>query len=254
VPSHPSSHHLDATLNSLSLLNIPDNSTVVLAHDVGDRSKCGEGYLQYLNDIALKYRGNKNIVITKTSCKKHLTGNVRKAFQYIDSKYVLVIQHDLPFIQSFDINKIMLDMKKNPEIKNVIFNKRQNLCIGDDAATNNNDFDLFGHQLKCDNYTYTRTPRWSDNNHLCLSSYYNDIILRESVDHLPMEFCIFYGNLKRIYENNSKDMTLEAHRKYGTYLFGELSQDPCIFHTNGYPKNNDSNTNEYLEYLKIINK
>jgi len=254
VPSHPYTHHLDATLDSLSLLKIPDHSIIILAHDVGDRSKCSEGYLEYLNNISKKYKNNKNIVVTETICKKHLTGNVRNAFKLVNSKYVLVIQHDLPFIQNFDISKVMLDMDKNPEIKNIIFNKRQNISMGDDGATKNNDFDLFGHQLKCDNYTYTRTPRWSDNNHLCLSSYYKDIILRESVDHLPMEFCIFYGNLKYVYQNNSKDMTLEAHSKYGTYLFGALKQEACIFHTDGRNKNNDSNTNEYLEYLQILNK
>jgi len=62
-------------------------------------------------------------------------------------------------------------MKTNPELKHVRFNKRANLKQASDALN-----DLFGKQLVSTNYTYTRTPSWSDQNHICLSKYYRDII------------------------------------------------------------------------------
>jgi hypothetical protein len=129
----------------------------------------------------------------------------------------LVIQHDLPFIIEFDIQKIIYDIEENDNIKYVRFNKRKNTNIGFDSINN-----LFGLEEKQTNYTYTRTPVWSDNNHLCLTSYYTDIIMKECTNGTFME---------KILQGKNKDE--ETHKRYGTYLFGELNHHQVIKHTDG---------------------
>ena len=108
-------------------------------------------------------------------------------------------------------------MEENDNIKYIRFNKRKNIKEGFDALNN-----LFGLQVKQENYTYTRTPAWSDNNHLCLTGYYTDIVMKECPDGCPMEK-ILHG----------KNKNEEIHNKYGTYLFGELNYPQVIKHTDG---------------------
>ena len=81
---------------------------------------------------------------------------------------------------------------------------------------------LFGLQVKQTNYTYTRTPAWSDNNHICLTSYYNNIIMKKCPDGCPME---------RKLKTKFKDR--KWHKKFGTYLFGQKNNQAVIKHSDG---------------------
>ena len=108
-------------------------------------------------------------------------------------------------------------MEENNNIKYVRFNKRKNVKTGFDNLNN-----LFGLQVKQANYTYTRTPAWSDNNHLCLTTYYTDIVMKECSDGCPLE--------RKLHSKNENE---EMHKKYGTYLFGELKHSAVIKHTDG---------------------
>jgi GTP:adenosylcobinamide-phosphate guanylyltransferase len=213
IPSHPSISLIKETIESLQYLNYPSDTRIILAHDFNNDNNYNK-YLENLNNYIKPFS---NIEITK--CKKHghLVGNIRNALSNVNSKYILVIQHDLPFIKDFNIHKVIEDMDENPDIKHVRFNKRENIKKGFDALNN-----LFGLQLKQKNYTYTRTPAWSDNNHLCLTSYYNDIILKECKDG---------GCMENILQGKIKD--IKKHQKYGTYIFGPLGNEPVIKHTDG---------------------
>ena len=96
------------------------------------------------------------------------------------------------------------------------FNKRDNIKIGSDALN-----DLFGYQCDAVHYKYTRTPSWSDNNHLALTKYYLDVV--------------FLDCGARFMENTlitrSKNETI--HKKYGTYLYGTLNHPKTIHHSDG---------------------
>jgi CMP-2-keto-3-deoxyoctulosonic acid synthetase len=142
----------------------------------------------------------------KRDSKGHLTGNIRHAMQYVNTKYVLILQHDLPFIRNVNINNIINDMNNFPEMKHIRFNKRKNIKAHYDGINN-----LFGKEIKAIHYSYTRTPAWSDQNHICLTSYYKDIILKECKDGKFME--------DQLYGVNKDE---HAHLKYGNYLFGQL--------------------------------
>lgn len=213
IPSHPKIKLIQETIESLQLINMPHDTEIILAHDYDNHIN----YIKYFEKLNEYIKSYSNIKIIKRKDHGHLTGNIRNALQYVNSKYILVIQHDLPFIKMFDIQKVIHDMEENDNIKYVRFNKRKNIKEGFDALNN-----LFGLQVKQENYTYTRTPAWSDNNHLCLTGYYIDIVMKECQDGCPMEK-ILHG----------KNKNEEMHNKYGTYLFGELNHPQVIKHTDG---------------------
>tara|TARA_B100000963_G_scaffold361988_1_gene401678 strand:+ start:1161 stop:1850 length:690 start_codon:yes stop_codon:yes gene_type:complete len=213
IPSHPSIKIIQETIESLKLINIPTNTKIILAHDYNSSNNYSK-YLKKLNEYIKSYSNIEIVIRTTHGC---LTGNIRNALQYINSKYLLVIQHDLPFIKCVDIQKVIEDMEENNNIKYVRFNKRKNIKTGSDVI----NF-LFGLQQKQKNYTYTRTPAWSDNNHLCLTSYYTSIIMKECQDGGFMEHKL-QGKIKNE----------EIHKKYGTYIFGELNHPQIIKHTDG---------------------
>ena len=53
-------------------------------------------------------------------------------------------------------------MKVNSALKHIRFNKRANIKVLFDAQN-----ELFGREERGINYSYTRTPCWSDQNHIC---------------------------------------------------------------------------------------
>ena len=158
IPSHPKIKLIQETIESLQLINMPHDTEIILAHDYNNHIN----YIKYFEKLNEYIKSYSNIKIIKRKDHGHLTGNIRNALQYVNSKYILVIQHDLSFITMFDIQKVIYDMEENDNIKYVRFNKRKNIKTSWDALNN-----LFGLQVKQENYTYTRTPCWSDNNHLC---------------------------------------------------------------------------------------
>jgi hypothetical protein len=217
IPSHPSIHHIKEVIESLFYTKCDIDTPIILAHDY-----CSDNnYLLYLKNLE-KYISNKdNIKIVVRKSHGHLTGNVRNAISYVTTKYVLVIQHDFPFIRKFNVNKIINDMEKNPELKHIRFNKRKTTKVKTDAWNN-----LFGKKIKCKNYNYIRTPSWSDNNHICPTEYYKDIVLKKCSDGKPMEHFLI-----------RKSKNKKIHKKYGTYIFGKLNEDPYILHTDGRKSN-----------------
>lgn len=213
IPSHPSIKFIEKTIESLKYINMKENTKIILAHDYHTDKK----YLEYLENLKIYIKNTQNISIVVRETHGHLTGNIRNAIQYIDTKYIFIIQHDLPFINEFNINNVILDMENNNELKHVRFNQRINIKKGYDSFN-----DLFGFILNCENYQYTRTPGWSDQNHICLVDYYKTIVLKECRDGKFPEYFL---------KNKSK--TLEDHSKYGTYLFGPVNHKKMINHING---------------------
>jgi GTP:adenosylcobinamide-phosphate guanylyltransferase len=213
IISHPSIDFIKCVIESLKYIHMDKDTPIILAHDYSEDSRFRE-YLKNLKNYIINY---KNIKIVVRNSHGHLTGNLRNAFNEIKTEYVLIIQHDLPFIRDFEINKVIEDMNHNPKLKHVRFNKRANIKAASDALNN-----LFGKQIVSKNYTYTRTPSWSDNNHLCLSDYYRDIILKECDDGKAMEQYLI-----------KKSKNNDIHNKYGTYIFDEINKPAYIKHLDG---------------------
>lgn len=215
ISSHPSIKCMKQVIDSLDNLNLEIGTKVILAHDYSSELD----YIQYIENLNqyISTNGKYSFEIVIRENHGHLTGNLRNAISYVNTKFVLVIQHDLPFIRNIDITKVINDMNENSRLKHIRFNKRKNIKAGDDARN-----DLFGKEIKCRNFSYIRTPTWSDQNHLCLTSYYTDIVMKECSDGKFMEKFL-----------RPKINSIKEHNKYGTYLFDVLNADPYIFHLDG---------------------
>jgi len=213
IKSHPSIEFIKCVIESLKHIHMDEDTQIILAHDYSEDSRFA-GYLENLEEYISAFRNMRIVVRAKFG---HLTGNVRNAFNFINTEYVLILQHDLPFVRDLDIEKVIEDMRNNPELKHVRFNKRANTKMGTDALN-----ELFGKQIMSRNYTYTRTPAWSDQNHLCRCEYYRDIILKECDDGKYMESYLI-----------KKSSTEEIHDKYGTFIFDKINEPACIDHIDG---------------------
>lgn len=230
IPSNPSTKIIDKAIKSLSLLRYPEDSKIILAHDFPQsESKIKNEYFNYYENLKNKYGHLDNFTLTMSDKFVHMSGNVRNAFNYVDSKYVLILSHDFIFVRDIDIDLIMEDMEKNPQLKHVRFNKRANTHRGGDWESSGKVFDKFS---VSGNHEYTSTPCWSDINHISPTSYYKDVILQECRDGGALEN-FFYCRIKKAYENDEPSLTTQTHEKYGTFLFDKLNAKPYVYHTDG---------------------
>ena len=208
IPSHPSIELVQKAIESLDHINMPPDTKIILAHDYSN----DQPYIEYLQNLHTYIGDKPNIKIVNRSDRGYLTGNIKNAMQHINSEYILKVEHDLHFIQDIDICNIIEDMRKLSELKYVRFNIRANIKAGSDAQN-----DLFGKQLIGQNCTYTRTPSWSDQNHLCKSDYYKEVVFKYGGDTFP-ETTLYYRS------------TTEAnHSLFGTYIYGPVDH-PAVIH------------------------
>jgi len=227
IPSHPDIRIIKNTIESLNLINLSHKSLIILAHDACNEIKMIDKYDEYianLNKFIESRKDFKRFRICLRENHGHLVGNVRNAIDFlkrkIDPEFVLVMQHDLPFSRPFDVQKIIDDMK-NPlgsPLKHVRFPKRKIGCHHCDAIYP----EVYGKIIKCNNYKYTSTGAWSDNNHISPMSYYENIIMKECPDGTAMELVV-----------GKNVSNWDQHKKYGTYLFGVEKDLPWIHHLDG---------------------
>lgn len=219
VKSHPSIRHIKTTIESLKLLKYKESTVfeacpIVLAHDGVKDSSCIESYEKYLSNLQEYITPFSNMQIV--ACKEHvcLSGSVRNAFNHVNTTHVLIIQHDLPFIKEIDMYSIQKDVTENDWLKHIRFPKT-NYPEGWDLHTS-----WFGLKRGTASATYTQTPCWSDNNHICLTTYYTEFVLEKVPDGTFME-CVLHPISQ--YSNSNI---------FGTWIYN-LDSGPYISHTDG---------------------
>lgn len=217
-PTHPSIHIIRETIESLG--TIP----MILAHDHTDTLNDGR-YAKYFENL-IEYVKDKPIQIVWRTSRGHLTGNIRNALQHVTTKYVLIVQHDLPFRTAINFSSIVEDMEA-ASLKYVRFNRFPNLPIQWDGE----HYDIWGHVIKLQN-SYIRTMSWSDNNHIASLDYYNDLVMKECKDGNYMDQQIF-PRIKELCKGKSHEERLKVHEKYGTWVYGAINDPPAIKHTDG---------------------
>ena len=213
IPSHPRIDLIQETIESLRYTSCTSETPIILAHDYNNHPR----YKQYMENLQEYIKDKPNIKSVMRTTRGCLVGNVRHALSFVNTEFILLLQHDLPFLRQLpDLSKVMEDMKVNPSLKHVRFNRLVNTYNMYDKHW------LFGKQVSSTNFTYTRTPGWSDNNHLALTSYYTDLIMKECTDGGFME-----GQLYRKIKDEA------SHELYGPYLFGGLDEAPYTGHSDG---------------------
>lgn len=173
-------------------------------------------YQEFIKNLKDYYQNDPLIQIIICPYHGHLTGNLRNACKYVDTEFILVLQHDLIFVQEINLSKVIQDMKIYPVMKHLRFNKRFNIKDGWDR-TKKFAKDII---VSTTENTYISTEAWSDQNHLCRLSYYQEIILQEVPDGCFMESIL--------------NQTCKGHHsKYGTYIYGNINFPNTILHLDG---------------------
>lgn len=184
--SIPSPHIILETIKSLSLGSL-DKSCVIIGFDgnkVRDHNlhpKCKsefseELYNEYKNNVKKEARAIlPNVDFVEMPERSCLTNLLKECMSKVNTKFVCVIQQDLPFIKSFNPNNIMSLMTKNSKVKMVRL------------AFYSNEFhekwtkDYCGNSLEPEKIsfmgdTYITCSQMSDQTHITTVSFYNDNI------------------------------------------------------------------------------
>lgn len=212
IPIHPKIDMIVKVIESIPTTNI---NKLIITCD-GDPNNT-EQYKEYKKSLAnYAKQSSLNVQIVESNKQVYLTGNIRNALEHVFTKYILVVQHDFAFTKFIDFASVMNDMDTNPVIKYVRFNKRSNdemiIC---DYKKNFNYYNLQGR-----NNVYTKTPCWSDNNHLTTLKYYKDTV---------MPLC---KNVKFM-EDEMMKLSNEYPEKFGTFIYGGSTESPSIIHYDG---------------------
>lgn len=224
-PTHPSTHLILETLESLKYLDLPKGIKTILAHD-GLRHESRElldNYEKYLKDLANIIHDQEALHLHLNKEWTHLNGVLREAVDQISTKYVLVLQHDLPFMKRIDLANLIEFMEKNSEIKHVRFSKSKEPYLWDvDPRYRKNYF--LRHHFSNDGVemVLTKTLGWTDNNYLCTKEYFEKVIF-------PIT------RKEKIFPESA--MNLASSRftinLFGNWRYGDIEDGPFIKHTNG---------------------
>jgi hypothetical protein len=234
IPSNPKTIFIDAVINSIKKYLFIDNEyKIIIACDGTDKKN--ERYEKYIENLKNKYKDNKNILIAVNNKKGHLSGNLRNAVKYADTKFLLIVQHDLIFISKSNPNLIIKDMIKYPQLKHIRFNKRDNMKQGWDNTP------LYASKKVNGNYTYIMTEAWIDQNHICRKSYFEDTVLGR---------CDRPTFMENILNRKAKG----KHEEFGTFILGDINEKNKIVHLDGAESRHGSagkilkeNRQKYLE-------
>lgn len=213
IPSNPSIKMITNVIKSLED-NVLNNKIckIIIACD-GCETK-NIKYEEFISNLKKYYENKTNILIILNPKKGHLTGNIRNAFNHVNTEYVMLVQHDLIFVEQINLESILEDISKNSELKHIRFNKRNNIKSGWDNTP------LFASKKIIGNNTYIFTESWSDQNHISKASYYRDIVLSEIDDGVFMESVL-------------NEKSKHNHEKYGTYIYGDVCHKNIIAHLDG---------------------
>ena len=210
IPSHPTCVVIDEVFKSLKMVPMLYNGPIIVACD-GSPTK-NDNYENYKRVLGDKINRLPNGKMVSLNRQGYLSGNVKNAMKHVDTKYVMVIQHDFPFLYSFDPNHLVGVMERHPEVKLIRFNKRSNnQAVGVDSKIEERCFE---------NLCLTKTNGWSDNNHFTTKKYYDTLVLPNLNNVKCMEMALM-------------GPTKIDPDKYGVYLYGPMSNGPMIKHVDG---------------------
>jgi hypothetical protein len=248
VKSHPSLNLILKTYNSLSKLNLPSNTKIILSHDAPKTDLSKEMISQfnnYLLELRQYFRYSENVIITVTPKHKFLSGNIRHALSFIKTKYVLLMQHDLAFRANVNIASLLEVMSSNDQIKHVRFNKRDNnIREGWDFYIKQRaEFireDTF--QTSAGEVKLFRTLAWSDQNHLTTVEYYKKLVLP-----LCRNFRVYPEDMLNPFTRP------QLFSVFGNFVYGALDAPATIEDLDGSKGRWDdmSTTDTFLRRLKM---
>ena len=245
---HPSTAILTECILSLRWLGLPLGAPVLLAHDSPwtgpttlasmPATDAGEqfpsAYLEYLarvHHVVPRLRACTRLAIRSVlrMGRAGLAHNLALAVSLVRTPFMLKAEHDHLFVRRVPLLAILDDMRDDPRLKFVRFNRRRNVPIRCDRG------DYVGEEHKAAarrvwarhtpplltalRLNYTRTPCFSDMNHVTRTVYYRNRVL---------PFIVREPN--KMPEAVMQPKIMEEVRGYGTFLFGAPNDAPFLAH------------------------
>ena len=243
IKTHPSLLMFNATFDSLRHLHgLPPKTPVVITVDglipegahsyhyiSNDSEENRETYQEYVRNLRLKFKKDKHVTILTNYNFGLLTVNLRMAMDFVDTKYVLVIQHDLKFLRDVDYAGLIQSMEDNPEtLKIVRFSKRPNTAYPAWLRIENEETKEYCTQpFHDEKNNMTFVPQvFSDQNHVTTKEYYLWMLDKLGPTKRFMENAMMYSI------DVEKDP--KSCRTYGQWLYGPLRSGPWIQHMDGH--------------------
>ena len=265
-PLNPSTAILRELILSLTHLQLPPQTPVLLSHDgprLGPRAitynisasyswqqlsrimpalAFSPAYLRYLSNVqqllpAAAACTNLDLRLLVRATNGNLAGNLAFALSHVRTPYMLKVEHDHLFTRPVDALSVVRDMIADPRLKYVRFNRRENF------------------RVRCDNGDYYRNSPpdreiakalWGAHeaprgvrvaNNYTRTSCFSDMNHLASTAYyrnliLPVMLRADFGYPKIPPETLVQDHCWIArnHSTYGTYLFDAINAPPTIAH------------------------
>ena len=234
---HPSTDLLTEGLLRLRFLELPRETPVLIAHDSPqpiDEELFPSAYLEYLGRVhhmlpQLRKCTGLAIRSVLRLGKSGLASNLAMAVRLVRTRFLLKAEHDHFFTRRVPLRAILEDMRNDPKLQFVRFNRRRNVPVrcdrGDYVAYRDRaaarrvwgrHVSMSATPLRCN---YTQTPCFSDMNHVARSAYYREAVLPlvlKAPDTMP--------------ETTMQPRIMEYLTRYATFVFGGPGDPPCLVH------------------------
>lgn len=246
IKEHPSWNMLNDTIHSLRFLNgLPDDTPMVItidglsiekdkqAYKKNDSLENKERLQEYAQSLRLHYKYDKHVTILQAYVTGFVTNSMRMAMDFVDTKYILALQHDLIFIKEVNYSALIQSMKENPkELHTVAFanHKNQNPSQFYERKEGIKEYCCRGFKDEKNGLEFV-LDRYSDHNHLTTKKYYEWML-----DKVGPTGRFFEGPML---ESDNWDIK-EDCQTYGQWLYGPLADGPYIRHLDGYGRHQNA--------------
>lgn len=234
VPSHPALNMLNETLSSFYLLaGLSPNTQIYITVDqiaTGERARVPKGkeraekkelLEKYIHALYHAYEHEPNIHIIVNAVNLHIGGSFSKAISLLDprTQFVYQVQQDFMFITEINHTAIVKTMREYPDtLRLVSFNKRKNFA--DRFENKNACWNQVDAVNSINGIHFTKTSRWSDNNHFSSVQHYKKILAT-------------IGYVRRPLEDPMLVFSRSDCSYWGPHYYGKPGEGPHLRHLDG---------------------
>ncbi|GFH47652.1 hypothetical protein CTEN210_04127 [Chaetoceros tenuissimus] len=191
IPTHPSIYMIEKTITSIrNMIQGLSNPKIIISIDgLPPEKQINENFdrLQnYTHALRKRYHNDISIQILTQYKNLHINNCIRNALEYVDTKYVYIMQHDFEMVRIVNHTEIIDAMENDPDTLQIV---RFDKGVGKGKLRN---YHAVLKQRGCHDRWYKNGTkfvmgRWSDNNHLTTKDYYERVFRKIGSVSRPLE-------------------------------------------------------------------
>ncbi|GFH44647.1 hypothetical protein CTEN210_01121 [Chaetoceros tenuissimus] len=191
IPTHPSIHMINRTITSvrskihglhgpkiiITVDGLPLRSTRRRkrnpVEDINQFEENIDRIEKYTDTLRKYFYNDPSVTILAHAKHLHISNNIQNALDYVDTKYVYIVQHDFEFIRQVNHTEIINAMENDPDVLRIVrFDKGNDI-----ESVNHYHYRLKSNGCKVQKYQNESKfilAQWSDNNHITTKDYYRE--------------------------------------------------------------------------------